>query len=674
MDFRILGPLEVWDGDRRVEIAGVKPRAVLAVLILQANEVVSRDQLIEALWGASAPRTVAGSLHNHVSRLRKAIGSDVLITQAWGYILRINPERIDLHQFERLVAKAEPLPARERSAGLAEALSLWRGAAFADLACEPALADEAARLDELRLTVHEARIDADLELGRNAGMIAELETLIVKCPLREHLRWQLILALYRAGRQAEALEVYRQTRRLLADELGLEPSPALRELERSILCHDPTLAATHAVVIPATSARGERWPRRRWLLGGLVGALMLASGAATSVALVRAAAGPTSALPTTSTVIVTEADDGESSASAATAVVVARPVPTPPATVATSSATVSTRSRGMPKSATHGEGTTTSSAATAETPRTVPKPATHPEGTTTSRATTAETPRTAPKPATSPKGTTTSKTVTGPTTQPDATPTQPDVTPTQMITISDDFASGPTSPPLWVSDTLGAGVRMSQVDGHLEMTMAAEATPDQTWNAIAGHYSTACAFTGDFDVSVEYTLLNWPAANSAVIALDVSFVDDVVNLVRKSLPNGGQELYAFGAPSDEYREAATDDMAGGFRMTRVGDVITAFYRENGQWVKFASTNRAGAVRLRPTLYANGADFAHKDVAIAFDNFSVRFRRVVRLQHLIRGVAPHTARGPAAAIASPASAANFSKFARKRSASSRAFAS
>jgi len=171
-------------------------------------------------------------LYNHVSRLRKALGPDLLAHREWGYVLRTPPESIDLRCFEAMVSEAEQKPAHERAEKLREALALWYGPPLAGLESEVALQREIARLEGLREETIERRIDADLEAGRDSDLIGELEMLIAEQPLREHLRWQLILSLYRAGRQAEALEVYRETRRVLAEELGLEPSLELRELER----------------------------------------------------------------------------------------------------------------------------------------------------------------------------------------------------------------------------------------------------------------------------------------------------------------------------------------------------------------------------------------------------------------------------------------------------------
>src|SRR5262245_1666133 len=270
MDFRILGPLEVWDGERQLELAGPKRRAVLAFLLLHANEVVGADRLVDQLWGETAPRNAAAALQTHVSRLRKELGSEVIASRAWGYVLRCEPAALDLKRFERLVAEAESRPARERARRLGEALGLWRGVPLEDLASEPALAADIARLEELRLSVLENRVDADLEAGNQAGLVGELEALIALYPLRERLRGQLILALYRSGRQAEALEGYRETRRVLADELGLEPSPELRELERAILQQDPAIRTSPVSAAAAVESGVPPGRRRRIFMGAVL--------------------------------------------------------------------------------------------------------------------------------------------------------------------------------------------------------------------------------------------------------------------------------------------------------------------------------------------------------------------------------------------------------------------
>jgi DNA-binding SARP family transcriptional activator len=261
MEFRILGPLEAWDGGREVSLGGPKPRALLAVLLLHPNEVVPADRLIDELWGADLPERAATALRVNVSRLRKALPPDVLVTRSPGYVVRVEPEELDLHRFERLVDDARSLLARglpaDASQRLREALSLWRGSALADFAYESFAQAPIARLEEIRLTAVELRIDADLALGRHDELVGELEGLVDEHPLRERLRRCLMTALYRSGRQAEALDAYQDARRALVDELGIEPSPALQELERSILQQDPALDL-RAVAPAATPGATER--------------------------------------------------------------------------------------------------------------------------------------------------------------------------------------------------------------------------------------------------------------------------------------------------------------------------------------------------------------------------------------------------------------------------------
>jgi predicted ATPase/DNA-binding SARP family transcriptional activator len=252
MDFRILGPLEVVDDGRTVALGGAKQRALLAVLLLHANQVVSRDRLVDDLWGERAPETVSTSLHGYVSQLRKALeprGGEkqyqVLVTRAPGYLLRVDPERFDLRRFEQLLREGKSElaegDAHSASSKLAEALALWRGPPLAELGSAPFASVEGLRLQELRLSALEERIEAELALGCHAEIVGELETLVAEHPLRERLRGQLMLALYRSGRQAEALETYRRSRQRLVEELGIEPSRSLQDLERAILTHDDAL-------------------------------------------------------------------------------------------------------------------------------------------------------------------------------------------------------------------------------------------------------------------------------------------------------------------------------------------------------------------------------------------------------------------------------------------------
>ncbi|MDX6413218.1 MAG: hypothetical protein QOH23_628 [Gaiellaceae bacterium] len=216
-------------------------RALLAFLLLHANEPMSSDRLIDEVWGPEPPKTAGASLQNYISRLRKAIGAELLLSQPPGYVLRVDPERFDLARFERLTAEARGAEPRERAEKLRAALALWRGRALEDLAFESFARDEVGRLEEARLAALEQRIDADLELGSAGELVRELEELVAAQPLRERFRAQLMLALYRAGRQAEALDAYQDARRVLMDELGLEPSEELRALQQSILQQDPSL-------------------------------------------------------------------------------------------------------------------------------------------------------------------------------------------------------------------------------------------------------------------------------------------------------------------------------------------------------------------------------------------------------------------------------------------------
>jgi DNA-binding SARP family transcriptional activator len=255
MEFRILGSLEVRDGDRTVPVATGRQRALLALLLLHANETISTDRLVEELWGGSAPATALKVVQNHVSGLRRSLADGLLVTRSSGYALELAPGQRDLDHFEELLeqgrgalASGDALRASEL---LREALALWRGPPLADFAFEPFAQAEIARLEERRLVALEERIDADLALGRHADLVGELESLIATHPLRERPRGQLMLALYRSRRQAEALAVYRHARRTLVDELGIEPSPELQELERAILQQDPSLEAR----APATRAR-----------------------------------------------------------------------------------------------------------------------------------------------------------------------------------------------------------------------------------------------------------------------------------------------------------------------------------------------------------------------------------------------------------------------------------
>jgi len=273
MDFHILGPLEVLDEDRAVSLGGSRQRALLALLLLHANETLSTDRLIDQLWGERAPPTAAKLVHVQISRLRKALaagganedaGAGMVVTRERGYELRLERGQLDSQRFEDLVAAgghelAAGRPDRALSA-LERALSLWRGAPLADVAYERFAQSEIARLEELRVSAIEQLVDVQLALGRHAEVVGRLQALIGEHPYRERLRAQLMLALYRCDRQADALQAYQDARRALVEELGIEPGERLRELERAVLAHDPALVPPTADAVQPPPPREA--PRR----------------------------------------------------------------------------------------------------------------------------------------------------------------------------------------------------------------------------------------------------------------------------------------------------------------------------------------------------------------------------------------------------------------------------
>jgi WD40 repeat protein/DNA-binding SARP family transcriptional activator len=292
MEFRILGPLEVRNERGTVALGGMKPRALLAVLLLHRNEPVTADRLALEVWGEEAPHAAVKTVQVHISRLRKALcDADIVTTTAAGYCLRVRPDELDAERFERLVDDASRAltdgQAERAAEGLREALALWRGPPLADLAFEPFAGAEIARLEEQRLVALETRIEADVAVGRHAEVVGELQQILSEHPLRERLAAQLMLALYRCGRQAEALEVYGDVRRALSAEIGVEPGPELRRLQEAILRQDVALEAQSTVTElppeldvragPVLVGRSNelawlrlRWGRAREGAGGLV--------------------------------------------------------------------------------------------------------------------------------------------------------------------------------------------------------------------------------------------------------------------------------------------------------------------------------------------------------------------------------------------------------------------
>jgi DNA-binding SARP family transcriptional activator/DNA-binding beta-propeller fold protein YncE len=316
VEFRILGPLEVVEDGEPVALGTLKERLVLGVLLLHANEFVSRERLIDELWGEAPPPTARKAVNVYISQLRKALGrdgDDPISTASGGYRLRLEPEQLDAERMQQLLGEARESVSRGEHGDAGErfraALALWRGPTLAGLQLESLGGDEVARLDELRIAALMDRLDCDLALGRHEQVLGELNVLVREHPLRERLRAQQMLALYRADRQADALDAYAEARRTLVDDLGIEPSEALQRLQQAILRHDPSLetpegtAAANglspdAAAPPATPAvrvehrASRRFRLRRWQLALAVLVLLAASSSAAAILSTSAAATP----------------------------------------------------------------------------------------------------------------------------------------------------------------------------------------------------------------------------------------------------------------------------------------------------------------------------------------------------------------------------------------------
>src|SRR5215469_2851345 len=299
VDYRLLGPFEVALDGHLVDVGGPRQRALLAVLLLRANQPVHRDVLVDELWGEHPPPGAGHAVAVYISRLRKtlesAAGSPCVLTRPGAYILQVADEQVDVARFERLAedgrrSLAAGAPGRA-AAQLGGALALWRGSPLADFKDEAFAQAEITRLEKLRAEVVEDRIEADLALGQHADVVGELEALVAAHPLRERLHGQLMVALYRCGRQAEALEAYQAARRTLVEELGIEPGPALQRLEGAILQQDASLdppAPAAAAPAPDSAAETRRpppvRPGRKKRLIAVAGALAVAISVLVAVA------------------------------------------------------------------------------------------------------------------------------------------------------------------------------------------------------------------------------------------------------------------------------------------------------------------------------------------------------------------------------------------------------
>ncbi len=570
MDFSILGSVEAVADGRVQPLGGPRQRALLARLLVDANRVVSADRLVFDLWEAP-PQDAHGALQNQVSRLRKVLG-DRLVTKAPGYLVRVEPGELDLDRFRSLVADAgstTDLAARSRL--LREADGLFRGTPLADVAA-PFAASEAAALDELRLAAVEGRVDVDLERGRHAELVPELGALVRAHPLRERLRGQQILALYRCGRQADALEAYRDAKRMLDEELGLEPSPALRELERAILTQDASLAAAATVANQPTSAPVALVEARRGPSWGRIALI------AACVVLLLAAASTAAVLATHTTTSAVKAP-----------VHVKQPVA---AVVVRPAHTVRKMHKAPAKHGTHVVHVVrvVHYASVAKPHRVVvPKSATPKKKVTPAPA---PTPKPKPKPATT----------------------------TTTATIADAFDGARVDPTIWYQIQSGSGWTLTENGGHLEYAFTAGGAAGGQYTVIGGHLGTQCKFPGNFDARVDFNLPQWPAGNGIAATLWAWFGPTNIGryVWRQSSTKYGEQYSSY---TGDGGGVPLNDTAGSLRIARVAGVLTAYFMHEGHWQTLTSNKMEGVATLAVGAWGD-ATFAGKPVVVDFDNFSV----------------------------------------------------
>ena len=587
MDFRILGPVEVIAEGQPLPLGGQRPRALLAYLLLHANDVVAADRLIDELW-FEAPRGGVAALQTQISRLRRLLG-DRIVTSGAGYALRVEPGELDLDRFRSLLAEAgaDSDPAK-RSRRLREADALWCGVPLGGLDV-PFAVVEAGALEELRLAALEDRLEADLELGHNGELVSELSTLVAHHPLRERLRGQLILALYRSGRQADALEAYRETRRMLNDELGLEPGPALRELEQAILRQDPGLVRP-AAASPGPPPGVAQPARRRasYVAAGLVAFGLAAVAVAVAVT-----------------------DDGTKQV-LSTQTVATRAAPT--VTNRTVQRVRRKHVRAQPRLVRQTD------AAETRTTR-VTAPAAHvsavpTSGTSTSTA--AKPPPAAPRQATAAPKKPVETTTTAATTTATGKPKPPAP---KTVTISDAFHGDVIDPSIWHQVVSDANVTLAQQNDSLVVTIGAAAVRTGAYNQIDAHVGTQCSFPGDFDARVDFALLEWPPAANILIGLNAIYIGSFAGR-----QNGSQAGDSYsGWVGTHFGAVPLADTSGSLRIARVNGIVTSYFWHNGGWSRLASGNSVGTVVLGLAAQSSSADqeFSHQEVKVAFDNFVVR---------------------------------------------------
>jgi DNA-binding SARP family transcriptional activator len=576
MDFRILGPVEAHSGGQPVQLAGQRQRGLLAYLLLHANEAVSGHRLLDDLW-TTPPAGGLAALQTQVSRLRKVL-DDRIASTTNGYVLRVEPGELDLDRFRSLLAEAgASLDPTERAARLRDAESLWRGGPLEGLEA-PFVAGEAAALEELRLVALEDRVEADLARGLSGEQVPELSALVARYPLRERLRGHLILALYRGGRQAEALEAYRDTRRMLDEELGLEPSPALRELELAILRQDPAIDAPE--VVPAL-VEDEAAPRRR--RGGLI-ALGLAATAAIGVGAAAAA------------VALLHNEPSHEAAQPGTSVVyVERNIATTAAQSHDAGATTVRRAHHPTAPATTQTGVTSGTAS----PPTTTRAATTTVAVAVHQATRA---------TTKPTKTTSRKTAHKP----------------RIVTISDAFDGNQIDGTIWYQIYQGSGWTLSEHDGHLEFAFPPGSTPGGQWDNYGGHVGTVCEFPSDFDAQVNFTLPQWPTGNDVVVSLWIFFKPNNVGweTFRQSSAQWGDKYGGY-IGANHGGSVSLDDTSGSLRIARHNGIVTSYFLHDGKWLSLGSnSNPALAVIAVGAGSPESPPVSTDPVTVDFTNFTI----------------------------------------------------
>jgi DNA-binding SARP family transcriptional activator len=573
VDFRILGPLQVSDDGHDIVIRGEKLRSLLGLFLVNANRAVSEDVLIEALWSDTASPRAADNLHVLVSRLRRPLGIDRIVRDGHGYRLCVADGELDLDRFLQLRSEGK----------LREALKLWRGPPLADFAYASWAAGEIRRLEELRVVAFEERIELDLAEGRHAELIGELNTLIEEDPLRENLRRLLIIALYRSGRQAEALEAYRAARQMLDEELGLEPGTELQELELAVLRHDPALdAPRRLVVLPKLSLRVSR---RRRKVGMALGAALLAfvASAALIVLLAPDEPQPVAAARAKSTV-PTRTSPAQRAARHRSK----------PHAVATR-----TRTRHAPRPRAHAK------PAPSPSPPPAPSPAPQPPPPRPKTSTSVPTkPKTAQSRARVRKRT---------------SPIRPAAPPPKPVQISDDFNDGVMNRLIWHQIVNGTGVELAERNGRLEVAFQPDAVGEGEYNLMGAHYGTSCRFLGDFDARVDYEVLEWPPTNGVAVQLNLWFTSATsFSILRES--KAIEQYTTWHQPNGH--STPTTDARGSLRIRRVGNTVSMLYKANGRWTSLGAGWSNGAPMISLQAMATDESFGDKPVLIAFDNFEI----------------------------------------------------